>query len=234
MRLKTKKSNRRMGRPANIPIDIQRKNMPDNYPTLIRYLEATGKIRHTSHVQMMRARYLYLRSASVESIASDTQVDPAIIERWALCFGWEEERDRRLFETFRRISGLRNRLGQDTSERHDRIAGTIEQCSERLLHQHQNGKLILSARDLATIAGTIKQTQEIRRVARGLATSKSERDVTVNVTVPQNLDRLASAIADVHERPKLIQAETKRISVKVGEAIGTDTEFEDRETETDG
>lgn len=222
------------GRPKHIPLDLQPQDRPENFPTLIRYLEASGRVKHTSTLQMMRARHMYIRGVAPERIADDLNLEPNVIERWALCFSWEEERDRRLFESFRKFSGGASRYGQNLGERHDRIAGSIEQVAERLLHQHQNGKISLDAKALSTIASTIKTTQDIRRVARGESTvEKQEKNVSINVNMPQSLERIAAAMVDAYDKPKLIPITTKQIAVEIGEAVGTDAEYEtiDRNSE---
>ena len=218
---------KKMGRPKHVPLDLQPQDRPENYPTLIRYLEATGRIRHTSVIQMARARHLYIRGGNVRAIAEELKLEPSIVDRWANIFAWDEERDRRLFESFRKVASIDGKYGKNLGERHDRIAGSIEQVAERLLHQHQNGEIALDPRALATLASTIKQTQEIRRTARGESVKKEEKEVQINVNMPQSFERIAAAMTDAYETPKLASVKTRQIQVKVGEdAIGTDEEFE--------
>lgn len=218
------------GAPRIVKSPIVDKSNPDNYPTLIRYLEANGKLRHTTYATMMKARNLYFRGASTESIAHELRVEPAIIDRWVLCFSWDEERDRRLFEQFRKVNGVERMFGQDLGKRHERIAGTIEQIAERRLHQSANGKDPLSVKDLKGLTDVLKSTQEIRRTVRGeKAAANTNPQITNNtliVGVPGNLERVSNAIVDAFDRPKLVQAKTKTIAVGVEEAIGHDTEYE--------
>lgn len=199
---------------------------PDRYPSLIRYLEATGKVRQSTYSAMMKARNLYLRCVNTDKIAAELHIEPAIIDRWALCFSWDEERDRRMFEQFRKVNGAKKMFGEDLAKRHERIAGTIEQTTERLLQRQSDGQEKLSPRDLQTLASTIKATQEIRKTARGENAKKSTSDVNINVNVPGNLEKLAGALVDAYDRPKLTQVKTRTIAIGVEEAIGHDTEYE--------
>lgn len=220
--------NKKRGRPKHIPLDLQDRDMPENYPTLLKYLEATGRVKHTTRAQMFRARHLFLRGVNSVKIANELMLDPACIDRWALIFGWEEERDRRLFEQFRRFTGGGSKYGANLGERHDRIAGNIEQVAERILHQHQNGELNLSPRDLSVVASIIKTTQEIRRTARNENISKKEAEVTVNFNMPQAAERLSAALVDAYNEPKptLSYTKKKQITVEIGDAIGTDEEYD--------
>lgn len=218
----------KVGRPKDIKNVIVDKSNPDNYPTLIRFLEATGRIKHTSYVTLMKARNLFLRHVSVDKIAVQLNVEPSIIDRWALCFSWDEERDRRMFEQFRKVSGVNKMYGEDLAKRHDRIAGSIEQTAERLLQRNADGGgTTLSVRDLSGLASTIKATQEIRRTSRGENVKKNENNVSIQIGVPANLERLAGALVDAYDRPKLIQAQTRTIAIGVEDSIGRDTEYEE-------
>lgn len=233
--LKAERKQLQVGRPKKVRSLVIDANSPDNYPTLIRYLEATGRIKHTTYAVMMKARSLYLRNVNVAEIAIELKLEPAVIDRWALCFSWDEERDRRVFEQFRKMRGAEKLYGEDVGKRHDRIAGSIEQVAERMLQQHANGNTVLSPRDVNTLASTIKSTQEIRRTSRGENIKKNEdtKNVNVTISVPGVMEKVANALVDAYDRPKLIQAKTRTIALGVEESIGRDTEFEtiDRDSE---
>ena len=217
------------GAPRIVRSPIVDKNNPDSYPSLIKYLEATGKLKHTTYAMMMKARSLYLRGKSVSRICDELKIEPSIVDRWALCFSWDEERDRRMFEQFRKVNGVSKIYGDNIGARHDRIAGSIEQITERRLQQHVDGKDILSTKDLKCLTDVIKSTQEIRRTVRGEKSQDKQGTVnnTLVISVPSNLDKLATALNDAMDRPKLIQSNTKTIAVGVEEAIGHDIDYED-------
>lgn len=119
------------------------------------------------------------------------------------------------------------KYGKDLGERHDRIAGTIESIAERLLHRHQNGELTLGVKDLSSISGIIKATQEIRRVSRNENADKSEKNVNVNFNFPAAVERIAEALVDVDHRPQPKRIASKQIAVEIGDAVGTDDEFDE-------
>ena len=219
------------GAPRIVKSPIVDNSNPDNFPTLMRYLEANGKLRHTTYAVMIKARNLYLRGGNTETIATELRIEPAIVDRWALCFSWDEERDRRLFEQFRSVSGVNELYGSNIGQRHDRIAGVIEQIAERRLQQHANGKGDLSVKDLKGLTDVIRSTQDIRRTVRGQSNkADAERPGVVNntmiVNVPATMEKVAHALADAFDRPKLIGAKTTTIAVGREEAIGHDTEYE--------
>jgi len=214
------------GRPKNIQTVVYDRNSPESYPSLIKYLEATGKVKHNSYAVMLKARNMYLRCVNTEKIALELHVEPSVIDRWILCFSWDEDRDKRQFEQFRKIAGASQMMKADVGQRHDRIAGSIEQVAERLLQQHQDGKLILTTRDLSTLASMLKSTQEVRRVVRGQNVDKKEQNLTVNINHHSVLDKLAAALVDVDDRPRLKQIPSRTIAVGAEESIGRDAEYE--------
>lgn len=216
----------KIGRPRDVRAVVVDRQNPDNYPSLVAYLEATGKVKHTTYATMCRARHMFLRFVPTEHIAVALKTQPAIIDRWALCFAWEEERDRRVFQQFRKIAGSTNIFNEDIGKRHERIAGGIEQILERFLEEHANGKVKLSAKDLNTITTTLKSTQEIRRTSRGTKKELEDKNTHLHLHIPSNLDRLAGVIADASVKPQLKSAPTKTIAVGVEESIGSDVEFE--------
>ena len=101
-----------------IPVDINGHDKPENYPTLIRYLEATNRVRHMTHAQQMKARHEFYKGASVLETAKRSHLSEAIVERLIVINGWEEERDRRQFSSFRNYNSLKDRLSPNTNERH--------------------------------------------------------------------------------------------------------------------
>lgn len=217
----------RPGRPRDLTSPVVDKSNPDNFPSLIKYLEANGKIKHTSYAVMLKARNMFLKCVSPERICKILDLSADILDRWILCFSWEEERDRRMFEQFRKVSGVNKMYGDDIGKRHDRIAGTIEQVAERLLQKHANGLILLSTQDLARLTSVVKATQDIRRTARNESdVKKSENNVNVNFNIPHSMERIASALVDMYDRPKLVEAKTKTIALGVEGHIGRDSEYE--------
>jgi len=221
------RSNGRKGRPTNIPMDLAPPERPENYPSLMRYLEASGKIKHVSYITMMKARHLFIRGGNTTAIAAELKVEPATLMRWITIFGWEELRDKMQFEAYRKISGLREKYTQNIGERHDRIAGSIEQVAEQMLNDVHNGKMQMTPKDLSVLAATVKSTQEIRRVVRGENIDKKENRVDINVNLPASMERLANAVLDAQIGPeRMIAAPSKRIAVQIGEMIDSDDEYD--------
>lgn len=235
-RKRPKRANKKKGRPKLVvlPVDIESEDKPENYPSLLKYLEEKNGITHTSYMQVRRARHLYVtKQEPVDAVAADVGLPESAIERWIVNFGWEEERDRRLFNKWNRLNKLSQRLSPNTDERHDRIAGTIEQVIERMLQNHQDGGS-LSPKDVATMAQTLKTTQEIRRTVRNRQ-KVNKNEQTVDITIRDERVRqigtiLAAAAADDRE-PDVPRLENKRqLSVQFGdqkETLATDDEFDE-------
>lgn len=220
-----------------VPQDLYASERPEDYGSLLAYLEKTGNVKFTEFAQMRRARNLYVtQGLDVATVAKRSKVDPHVLDRWVTLFGWEEERDRRVFAQFQKISGFRKRLSPHTDERHDRLAGTIESIAERLMQSHQDGETPLSVRDLSSIANLLKTTMDIRRTVRDKAGPASQRNVDVRFgPLPENMDAVASMIQGLTKEPveKVEQTEVKqlspppnRVEISFGESIGTDEEFE--------
>lgn len=220
-----KHKHRKRGRPKDIARVVLGDN-PDDYPSLLAYLEAKGQIKHISQVQMYRAKFLYMRGYSLEQIANAVHLEPPIIDRWAVLFGWDEERDKRLFEQFRKLNTVSNGYGGDLAQRHERIAASIEQAAERILEKG-NGQV--NPKDLSTIANVLKTTQDIRRTARGVAPVKGSgpenSNNTFNVLVGDP-SKVVDALSTIFDRPKLVEQKSTTMAVGMEERIGRDTEFE--------
>jgi len=215
--------------PGTIRRDIKAPSDPDdpeNYPSLIKYLEAKGQLKHGVYAVMLKARNMFLAAKSVEDIARQLGIDVQMIDRWALLFSWEEERDRRMFEKFRSINGAMQMFGEDLNKKHERIAASIEGVAERMLQRTSDGRDTLSPRDLTALASVLKSTQEVRKAARGEGTKKSTTVVDVNLNMPASMEKLANAMVDAFEQPKLVQAKTRTIAVGTESAIAQDVDFE--------
>ena len=223
--VKTKK--RKPGRPKDLTPVVFDKNDPDNYPSVAAYLQATGKLKKAGYAVMMKARSLFYAYTSVEEIAKQLNCDQDTIDRWSLIYGWEEERDMQMFHRFRKVSGVTEMYGENLANRHNRIAGSIEQVAERLLHKAKEEGL--DPRELKTLASVIESTQNIRRTANGI-TAKTEdpkeKSKSVPVNINFNMERIADALVDVHERPVLTQRKSQTIAVGMEDAIGHDVEYE--------
>lgn len=213
-----------------VPTDLNQKEAPENFATIARYLEAHGKVKHLSYAQQLKARSMFIRGKSIMDICEATELQPHMVDRLSVINGWEEERDKRLLSSFRRINGLAKRLAPDVDERHDRIAGSIEAISERLIHQHQDGGLSLCPADIKRLAEVLKTTVDIRRTIRGQKGSTHETKHTHRLELPDEIEaeKLATALSAVisGRPPKQLAASTKRVEVEIGEGIGFDTEFE--------
>lgn len=220
-------------RKLDLPFDLNRGESPDSYPTLIRYLQATGRVRHLTYAQQLKARHLYIRGIGLPEIKAKTKLDIATIERLAVLNGWQEERDKRLFSMFQNVNRLGRRLSPNVDERHDRIAGSIESVVEKILHSIQEGEESVSAAEVKRLTDTLKATVEIRRTIRGQKGSKNE---TVHrhshehaLQLPDEVEtvKLANALQTAISGSPVRQLEpSKKVEVHISDGIGSDREFE--------
>lgn len=211
-------------------------NNPDNYPTLIAYLAATNKIQHTNGLLVMKARSMYLKNISLVQISKTLKMPMVLLDRLVLSFAWDEQRERMMFEQYRRIGGMDRRYGKNVAERHDRIAATIEGVAEQMLQRQADGEIKVSPKDLATLATAVKTTQEIRRTARGEAIARAHEErtnnpVQINIAVPAIMEKVAGALTAAVDRPKLLAAPTRTIAVGTESEIGSDVEYETADRE---
>lgn len=219
-------------RPRNlvVPEDLYEDERPEDYKSLLHYLESKGRVKVTEYGQMMKARNLYVtKGMGVRETATKCRVDEAILERWIMLFGWEEERDKRIFNSFRKLAGFRERMSPHVDQRHDRLAGTIESVAERMLQAHQDGTSSLSTKDLSTLASVLKSTMDIRRVVRNKSNPADRKEVDVRLSMPENIENVAHMIQSLAQEPRQIEAPKRRnqLEVSFGQSIGTDDEFED-------
>lgn len=207
------------------------------HSTLLAQLESEGRVQRTTTVQLYKARHLFLARNPVALIAKKMNLQVSQIEYWVMAFGWQEILEKKQFAVFQKVSGLRDQFSPNTEKRHDRLAGTIESCAERLLQAHQDGDEVLTTKDLQTLAGTVKTTMDIRRTVRGQGgpSSKAEVNVTHSLNMPASMDRLANALSDAavptRELNIIDDAPPRRLEVAFGETIGNDEEFEAEEAE---
>ena len=193
------KKNGQVGRPKKVvaPLDLVGSDKPDNYPTLLKYLEKSNRIKQITYAQVMRSRHLFItKGLSSSLVAKEVGLPVAAIERMIVVFGWEETRDEKIFNQWRSIADLRKKSpGLDA--RHDRIAGTIESVVEKKLESHVNGNEELSSRDLSMITNILKSTQDIRRTAQSKPGQAKKTELNISIDAPEMLKQLGSAVQDL-------------------------------------
>lgn len=152
------------------------------------------------------------RGLNVHHIAQALGEKPAIIQRWVVTFDWEEERERKIFDQFRKLSKFR-KSSKSLDERHDRIAGSIESILESMLNDYHNGKVELSPKDLRQLVAILKDTQTIRRTAAGLTTESKENRVKISLDTPESIKAAQEAIVDLVGGPSRLKVEEKKVDL---------------------
>jgi len=203
--------------------------------TLLRKLEATGKLTTKSPETQLLVKRLYIQDhQSADTIADRVKIKPAFIKRWAVMYGWDEERDRRIFNKWRKVNDF-SVSTRDVEHRADRLFGSVEQVAEEILMDHQNGEAPISVKELSTLAGCLKITTEARLAIRGQRKSKKvEHTHVVDGKVTHDhsgkvdvslLHEIGSAICDLTgQNDKMQKIENKNL---ISVTSRQDMEFEE-------
>jgi hypothetical protein len=210
--------------------NVRRKNTDQEEPrTLLKLLALNGKVSAHSQIQLAKARHLFVKEGrNAEDIQSAIGVKAAIVNRWALLFGWEEERDAHQFKKYRAAVSIARRSGVNIDARADRIMSRVEGVVEKLITEHEAAVARgepgpLSPKDLAALASCIKTTHGTRRESRRANDGVEKKQISVeiggNVDI---LHRLGAAVADVTRSKGHITAKVAELSNTVHE----DAEFE--------
>jgi len=181
--------------------------------SLLDHLKRTGRIQYVAPTKIAKARSMFVnRGLNVHHIAQALGEKPAIIQRWVVTFDWEEERERKIFDQFRKLSKFR-KSSKSLDERHDRIAGSIESILESMLNDYHNGKVELSPKDLRQLVAILKDTQTIRRTAAGLTTESKENRVKISLDTPESIKAAQEAIVDLVGGPSRLKVEEKKVDL---------------------
>lgn len=189
------------------------KNPHEEGETLIKTLELQGSLRVHSDTQLSMARKMYVKGdLSPREIAKRVAVSVDVIRRWVLNFAWDEAKHEYEFSQYKKVSALARKYNVDVDRRADRLLHNVEGMVEEMLQQHQTamdalddwhaeveeaveeGKALppkphglLSPKDLAALANTVKTTHTQRRLARGLADVKAS-DKQPNIHIEGNVE----------------------------------------------
>lgn len=174
------------------PDTLEAEEDPENAPSLLAFLEKRGDVSHVTQAQLYKARNLYVTKFwQIKQVAKTLGLPSSVIERWNFAYDWDEERNRRLFQQFQRINGQRSKRSRNIDERADSIFHGIERVAEQILQEHMDapegsaGTLQrLGIKDLASLAKTVKDCHETRRLIHGKssAPSVSKQEVKIEVT----------------------------------------------------
>lgn len=203
---------------SEVKLNNKRPN-PLKYDSLIEYLQDTGQLHKVTSAQLGKARHLFVtKQLNTSRVARMLKLPLAVIERWVVSFGWEEERDRRMFETWRKLNkGFRERQSAGLDERHNRIFGQIESVAEQLLQDHQNSyddpafeDKRLSAADLKSLTMSVHAAMECRRTIHNKRAPTST--VKVIHEAPELFDSIARAVVGATQE-QLLPAPRRMLEV---------------------
>lgn len=220
-----------MAKPKPVKVESTRAD-PGAFSTLLDYLKSNGQAHEIPRYQIRKARALFvIHSHKPKEIAKQLKVPVSEIERWALAFGWYEERDHRLFTKFRALHEMRSRNGANLDERHDRILGTLESVAEQVLQRHMDGEIELSPGDLRAISGVIKDATSGRRSVHNKEGTTTRK--IIELQAPSVFNNIAAAVMRAAKPEHIINATvsspsgTKSLPAPVDSiSIARDAEYE--------
>lgn len=213
------------------PDNLEPGEDPENSPSLLAFLEKRGDVSHVTQAQLYKARNLYVTKFwQIKRVAKTLGLPPSVIERWNLAYDWDEERDRRLFQQFQKINGKRSKSRRNIDERADSIFHGIERVAEEMLQEHMDapegkeGMLQrLGIKDLATLAKTVKDCHETRRLIHGRSNAPSVSKQEVKIEVTGDLFQQVGHMLQKVIAPQQIDMNRHKITVENAE----DAEYEE-------
>lgn len=213
------------------PADLDPNEDPENAPSLLAFLEKRGDVSHVTQAQLFKARNLYVaKFYHIKRVAQELGLSPSIIDRWAFAYGWDEEREHRLFQQFQKVNGKRSKSGRNIDERADSIFSGIERVAEQMLQDHMDapsGKEgmfeRLGIKELATLAKTVKDCHETRRLIHGKSATPTVSKQEVRIEVTGDLFQQVGHMLQQVVSPPQISLNTPKITVEAVE----DEEYEE-------
>lgn len=212
-----------------VPLDSEAKR-PENYKDLVSYLKGSGRLQQTTSAQLYQARHLYITKGLKEQvIASELDIPAEVVQRWVVLFDWRGRRDEHLFGRFCKAREIMEKRGLSLDERHDRIALTLEETLERMLHKHEDpdDDFMLHPKDLKMLVSALRDSQHVRRVAHGKDVQKVSVDKHITLDASRSMGAMVSMMEDLFgEKPKLTSTPLKQITATTIPEI-VDAEFDE-------
>lgn len=199
---------------------------PENLPSLMAALQKSGDVETVSTGQMYKARNLYVsRFWHLKKVAKALNVKPSVIERWAFAWGWDEERNKRLFHKFQKVQGGRSKKDRNIDERADSIFAGIERVAEDMLQEHMDApdgkdgrELKMGAKELSILAKTVKDCYETRRLIYGKTAPVATQKQEVKIQVDGDLFNQVGQMLHNVIMPPQISTSQKRIQIEAEDA----------------
>jgi hypothetical protein len=194
--------------------------------SLLDWLKKAGRLKQTTQAQMYKARHQYVTKGEPPQIIADgLRVPVEVIEQWIMLFDWKEMRHKALFEKFVELREIRERRKEQLDDRHDRIALTLEETIESMLHDHnsRDSDFALMPRDISALAKAVSVLQGVRRVAHNKASPVQESRRTIAFESADAFGNMESMIAGFFgATPKAIEGPSKQLDISEAK----DAEFE--------
>lgn len=214
-----------------VPVNLN-EPPPQQYKSLLWHLQHTGQVRLTKPMQMLRARKLYcIKLQDKRDVAKEIKVPLDIIDGWITQFGWDELRQKREFEIYQGVAGIRKKVLPNINEKHDLMFHNLESLIEDTVYrvkrsQGTDKEIMLAPKDIATLATAAKTCMDQRRIIHSKEgkISKHVLELQDGTMLAQFQEMLTGAM-DIEKKlapPKEVE-EIKQIPTRVV----MDAEFED-------
>lgn len=196
--------------------------------SLIRRLQRTGNLKVVSPLIMMRARRLYVtKLRTKEEVCRECEIDKATLERWIFQFCWNELREKREYQLYQRVSGIRRRSIPNIDEKHDLMFHNLESLIEDTVYRIKRDGLTIPAKDLTALAGAARICMDCRRTIH-----KKEGPASRHVVELQDhsvFNEFAAMLTDVVSNPtmKIDVANPGEVMKQIPYSV-EDQEYEDQ------
>lgn len=202
------------------------KKQLDAFPSLLKYLKATGKIHSVTQAQLYKARHLFVsRGYSEQDVAESLELPESVIVKWVNAFQWSEDRDRILYRKLRSVRELSKKAAEVLDERHDRILSSVETLAERILAKSIDGEgEALTPKDLKAVVDSLKTSAEMRRQIH-----KKEgpaRRQVLSIEAPEVFKQVAAAVMSAATTQKQLSSSRGADKLEIQIKPAQDAEFD--------
>jgi transposase len=201
--------------------------------SLVKRMERTGKLRTVAPAKMMHARNLYVtKLRSKRKVAKAVGVTLDVLERWIHQFAWDDLRQKREYQLYQKVSGIRRKAIPDIDQKHDQLFHNLESLIEDTIYRIKRDEIAISPRDLPALATAARICMDSRRTVH-----KKEGPVSRHVHELSDhsvFHEFASMLTDTVTSPKLnrIDVDAAEVVKQIPYRVAEDAELEDEKDVT--
>ena len=132
--------------------------------SLIIRMERTGKLKTVKSLAIMKARALYVtKLRDKRDVAAEVGVDMPTLDRWIFQFAWDELRQEKEFQLYRKVSNIRRQSIPNIDQKHDQMFHSLESLIEDTIYRIKRDEIELNIKDLNTLSKAAQTCMDCRR-----------------------------------------------------------------------